>query len=455
MSQYSIEDKLDKIAAEVTAHFLSEGKGGKTLNDLVKKAADDNMLNEYEVETLTGKVNHAVYKPLFNQDKLAMFDIAKFETILKMDRNMNITEYKVAYTDGKDMQKAAQAEDDDDPAYITAENIGRAKINPVQAALLMENGEDNMRELYDAKNEREKEISTIRNRVIALLKNGETLDNIYAVIRDTWGDGNKEEAKAFFDNLVENLKVDGYVKSDEYGDSAVAEDVDDGEPLKQASMNLLEQSERLIKREIIHDVIVTKLASEGYGMMAEKLDGKIPDNYYGASCAVYKYAAFWDSIASGMRYVGDQFRPAQGSAPCMPKKGPTHIPAVRSMAAMATAALVLGAAVKGMDLTTKGIDAIRKNMWREKLKKRYPELNSIPEQMYNDIYDSIVGLEPTILKAPYALKEMIMAHNQYGTIDANTTLKLLESGRKSHPNMPLIAKSMMAGIAGPQITVTD
>lgn len=422
MSQYQVEDKLNKVAAEVAAEFLA--KQG-TLEELGKKAVDKYMLNKHETETMCGKANHLVFKDMFAQDKLAAFDILKFDNILKVDKRMNVVEYKAAMYCGESFDKAA--EDVGDPR-----NVDNVNLDPVRAALLTEAGEENIDAMRALRTDRSKEFDTIRNRVISLVKDGESLDDIYAVLRDSWGEENGDDLKMYFGDLVNDLKREGHIpKEKEFKHGANAEDVVETEPLKQASASLLKIAEETMVREAAHNIIVSKLADAGYDALVIGLDRKMPGDEYGVACALYKGAAEMNKEAA---------------AP----------PVVQASGALRSA--LMGGAILGGGLAIMGgaasaVSAIRKKMWKDKLRDKYPELAQIPEDRYSDLYDSIVGLEPEMLRAPYALKEMIMAHNLYGTIDSQTILKLLESGRKSNPNMPLVAKAMTSGMAlTPQYT---
>ena len=236
------------------------------------------------------------------------------------------------------------------------------------------------------------------------------------------GDSNKDEFDVYFQQMVEELKKEGYVSPNANYDPKTGKlDVDDDEPLKQASMRLLKIGEQIILRETAHDIIMSKLAGE-YEYFATKLEDKMPGDYYGVSSVLYKNASEMLKTAA----------PNIGVREAIPS------------ALLAGAILAGGSALFAGG--TLAAESVRRKIWKSKLKRRYPELNSIPEDRYNDLYDTIAGLEPAILKAPYALKEMILAHNQYGTMDSGTTLRLLESGRKGNPNTPAIAKAMQAGM---------
>lgn len=419
MNGYAIEEKLSKIAAGVAGEFRSNG--GKDLEGLVKQAAERHMLNDPEIETLNGKVNHLVFKEKFAEDKLDTFVISKFENILKVDRGMNMVEYKVAMYGDDPMQKAAEE------VYAPGErNIEDVKITPQNAPLLMEAGEENVEQIRDLRNERDGTLDSIKNRVVALLKDGETLSDIYAVLRDTWGDENKDDLDGYFQQLVAELKADGYLKpGDSYDPEIDKLQSEDDEPLKQASARLFKIAEQIILRESAHEIIMSKLAGD-YDYFAEKLENKMPDDYYGVACALYKNAATMLKTA----------------APAGAQVG--YVRQVIPSALLAGAILAGGTALfQGGGLA---VEQVRKNIWKNKLKRRYPELEQIPEERYNDLYGTIVGLEPSLLKAPYALKEMILAHDQYGTMDSSTILKLLDSGRNRHPNSPALAKAMQTGM---------
>lgn len=418
MSSYQVEEKLGKIAEELASEYRC---GAGNLNAIIKRAQDKNMLNDHEVETLCGKVNHLVFKEKFAQDKLALFDIAKFDEILKVDRAMNIVEYKVAmHHDGDDMSKAAE---ENTPG---ARNIDDVPITPNNAALLMQAGEENIDDIRQMRSGREKEFESIRNRVIELARNGESLDDIYAVLRDTWGEGNEEDLRNYFTQLISELKLNGYVDKDkEFTRDANVDDVEETEPLKQAAENVCKIAEQMMLREAAHEIIMRKLAGNGYDEMAWKLENKVNGDYYGLACSLYKKA--------------DELK-EKTAARALPVDMASALRSALVGGAILTGAIAAGGAA------TASVDAIRKSVWRNKLREKYPELKQIPEQRYRDLYDSIAGLEPELLKAPYALKEMIMAHNQYGTIDSGTIIKLLESGRKNHPHAPLVAKSMASAM---------
>ncbi|MDP3014238.1 MAG: hypothetical protein Q8M92_08365 [Candidatus Subteraquimicrobiales bacterium] len=412
---FIIEEKLTKLAQEVADEYR---RGGAELEGLVSSKASKSLLNNHETEVLNQKVNHLVFKEKFADDKTSTFKISKFENILKVDRTMNIVEYKVAAHYENEMEKAAEFEDG-------TQDAAKVDMTPQNAALMMEAGEKNIDDIQDIGNQREGALDNIKHRVVELLKNGESLSTIFSVLNDSWGDENKDELRHYFDQLVEELKTEGVVSDGAYHEYARPRDIADSEPLKQASYHLLEASDELIKRECAHEIIVTKLANDGYEIMAHKLEDKMNKGYYKNTYMLSKLAA---------------------------QQLPVHVSQAVKSALLG--GLVLAGALKGLQATNSGIDKIRQVLWKDKLKKMYPELSQIPENKYTDIYGSITGLEPGLLKAPYALKEMIMAHHQYGTIDSRTTLSLLQSGRDAHPNTPLIAKTMgTAMMANPELYV--
>lgn len=417
MNSYDAEEKLSKLASEVAKEF---SYSGKDLNDIIKTSQQKNMLSDEEVKTLCAKANHAVYKERFAKDKLDTFKIAKFEEILTVDRHMNPVEYKVAMFMADDMIKAAG-----DDGHSAGTDLDDVNVNPQNAALLSEAGDRNVDDMRAIRSGRDREFDSIKNRVISLVQDGESLDSIYAVLRDSWGEENEEELKYYFTELVDELKRDGYIpKEKEFKHDFNVGEVEDTEPLKQASVNLLKLAEALIVRESAHEMIMDKLASSGYYDLAYKIENKMPGDYYGVSCALYKGADEIMKVAAG----------------------PSLVTSKQALTNALMGGAILGGGIAMLEGAYKVNDAIRKSMWKKKLRTRYPELMQIPEDRYNDLYDSIVGLEPELLRAPYALKEMIKAHDQYGTIDSNTIMNLLKSGRGRNPNSPVIAKAMSSAM---------
>ena len=419
MNGYQIEEKLNKIARSIAEHYRN---GGVELEDLVKKASVDYLLGNPEIETLNAMVNHMVFKEKFAEDKLATFKISKFENIMKVDRSMNIVEYKVAMNGDPELAKAAE---DNAPGE---HNIDDVTVTPQNAPLLMEAGEKNIDDIKDLYVARDSEIASIKNRVIALLKEGESLDSIYGVLRDTWGEENKDELEPFFRQLMEELKAEGYLDREADVDTEVdPEEADDSEPLKIAADNLMKIGSQIMIRESAHEMIMCKLACD-YPYFSAKLEGRMPDEYYGANRELLKNASLVSNVFNNAKnYV----------------KNPTANYAFdRALSNVIVGSLIVAGAYGASDAAASATNAVRSKIWESKLKKKYPELNQIDEDRYHDIYSSLVGLEPGLLKAPYALKEMITAHDQYGTIDQNTVINLLSSGRSGAPVRGLVGANV-------------
>lgn len=394
MNTMHVEEKLRKIAAAITNNYV---ESGTDLDTLVKEARDNHLLSNQEVETLTGMVNHSVFKDGFVKDPLTTFKIAKFENIIetRVDRSMNIIEHKVAMYGSEEMNKTAEDRQDG------TRDIDDVDVTPQNAPLFMEAGEQNIDDLRDLRYDHRKEIGAIKNRVIELLKAGESIDTIYGVLRDSWEEEDESELEPFFKELMAELKEEGYLDRDEeFNGYAQPIETEDDEPLKVASHRLRDIGTQIMLREVVHDKIMHKLAIE-YPFFALKLETKIPDEYYGANQAINKIAAA-GNVASATSNV------LIGSA-------------------------ISAGTVGAFEAARSASNAVRKRMWHDRLKTKYPELNQIDDNKYDDIYNSLVGLEPSLLKAPFALKEMILAHDQYGTIDQKTVLDLLGSGRHRGP----------------------
>lgn len=420
MNGSQVEEKLNKIARLIADDYRN---GGVELEELVKKGSEDYLLSNPEIETLNAMVNHMVFKEKFAEDKLSTFKISKFDNILKVDRNMNLVEYKVASYGEEEIAKTAAEEMSDE------RDLNDVELTPQKAPLLMEAGEKNIDDIKDLYVQRDNEIDTIKNRVIALLQEGESLDNIYGVLKDTWGAENEEELQAFFDQLVEELKQEGYLKKEDGVDpEAGSLGADDSDPLKQAALSLIKIGSEIMVRESAHEMIMNKLAEE-YPYFAIKLEERMPDEYYGVRRQIEKRAAAIKRVGNNIKqYI----------------KNPTPNTAFdRALANVAVGSLLIAGAYGVADAASNATNAVRSRIWESKLKKKYPELNQIDDDRYRDIYRSLVGLEPSLLKAPYALKEMITAHDQYGTIDQNTVLSLLGSGRQNAP-----VKSIVGANAG-------
>jgi hypothetical protein len=436
MNGIQVEERLNKIARSVAEEYRNTGV---ELEELVKRASDNHLLSNPEIETMNALVNHMVFKEKFAEDKLATFKISKFENIMKVDRGMNIVEYKVAMLGDPEMQKAAEDEGD-------TRNIDDVPLTPQNAPLLMEAGEKNVDDIKDLYQARESEIASIKNRVIALLKEGESLDSIYGVLKDTWGEENKMELKSFFRQLTEELKAEGYLNRDIDADEDTDPvEADDDEPLKTAALNMMKIGSQIMLRESAHELIMDKLAEE-YPYLAYKLEDRMPSEYYGANRDMYEKVASWSGLVRAAKAVGGAIGNKTNSAASWATTN-TGRPLDRALQNVVLGSMVIAGASGAIEGTASATNAIRKRMWEGKLKKKYPELNQIDDDRYHDIYHSLVGLEPDLLKAPYALKEMISAHNQYGTIDQNTVLNLLSSGRSHAPTRGLVGSNIGKMIA--------
>ena len=82
---------------------------------------------------------------------------------------------------------------------------------------------------------------------------------------------------------------------------------------------------------------------------------------------------------------------------------------------------------------------------KAKLKKQYPELAKIDTKVYSDIFDTLVTLNPNLLRTPFALSSLIKKHSEYGAIDTPTIQQL--SAGKTRPNLGAeLTKALMQSV---------
>ena len=118
--------------------------------------------------------------------------------------------------------------------------------------------------------------------------------------------------------------------------------------------------------------------------------------------------------SKGIKSVGTLGALASGVTPKI-----TNVPKgkhpIRNVAAVGIGAVGVGGVA----------EAIKGNVWHDKLKKQYPELNDIDPKMYSELYTSIIQANPGLVDNPFVLKETIKGQADYGTLDLNTYDKLV------------------------------
>jgi hypothetical protein len=391
MSMYSPEEqRIEDLAVEAIKYADEKSI---TLTEGLSKVAEDYGLSNPEIENVCAKINHIKYNSLRIKNKLASFKKADYTNVVKSVKKVaEELEYKAEFRKNPELELTAElnkeAEEDINDYTPTRDDL----------AYLGVNANDNADKLIELSSDRDKKLLQMRNTIVSLIQNGESIKNIYEVLLKTWGSGNKEQLDVYFSQLINDLKAEGLIDSRSEFEIPGSSELPDREvadnSLSKVAREIININDNIVKKEIIHDSLLHLMCKHGKESEARKLDEYVPDSF----CVSEKYAA--------SKYT---------------------IPILTALTGLGT-----GMALNlGDNLVLK----IREESVKKTLPEKFPELKDIPTEKFNNIYQTITALNPILLKAPYALSETIKKVYVHDTMDQNTINMLISSGSKSKPSV--------------------
>ena len=380
------EARIEKLAKE-GIDVASEQ--GIELTEAIEKVAESHGLNDDEVANVCARANHLTWNNVRNENMLGTFKIAKYEDINDKVKTVTETKEYVPYMNPNSLQKVAS---DDQCPRINYDND-----------IIIEAAYKNMDRLNSDKEDESGQIVAMENTIKQLIQEGETPQDIYEVLRQTWKDSSKEELDSFYSDVMQSLMSEGSIDGSidiSIPDSDEGErEASESELSKQASR--IENIQRsIVQRELSHLKLFVKLAERGLIKEATEIE----DMHHGPM-EMLKIAA----------------APVPMSAKNYMING-----------------LILGggsmAAQVGVAAITKGYTAIKRKRMFNSLRERFPDLKEIPDKKYFDIYESITNATPALLQTPYILAEAIRKPFKTGTFTLSDMKTLTDIQAKKDSN---------------------
>ena len=404
--------------------------------EALMKAASDNALNAVEIEDVCAKLNHILFQEKFAEDKLAVFNAAKYDAN-RSNSAPSMGETKEASYSPADnesrirdgLQKRAEELMQQDPIMEgAAEKIKEHEFNR-----FLEQATANASEISAHHMAIDRIVSEMKQRILSLFREGVPLEDVYSTVLMAVGESNAPAVQDYFMNVIEELKQEGFIPQDQtvqFTDpEKIACDYAVDRKLSKLASEAKDNIDLTILKEAAHKVCLDGLTAVDRFDLAEKVSHIVGST---------RYIDVIDKIAM----------PAGGNAgtqkPPMQKPDGVSKRDIMQWAMMAAAGPAIAMAIEGGKA---GYESIKKSSLKKKLPNMFPELQNIDEQQYNHLYDTISALDPGLLSAPYALAEMIKRYSTYGTIDTGNILQLQGAGKRQPMFGDLVSKPTAAAIS--------
>ena len=424
--QMILKDRIEKIAQK--AVMISQDTDC-SLTDAVIKSALDHGLNPYEWEHVCHRVNHIVFKNKYAEDKLAAFNIANHKDVAaginpqeKVAKNLVETQPDTIIAKGH-----PKIESEPIPEEVTR---GRELT---EGSNIAEAGERNADILNSLNIKRDRVYDQIYNTVRSLVQSGESLKDIHEVLLKSWGSHNEKETTNVFDDIVERLKSEGYIPQNTEYEGVSQENLPDravtDNELTKSAAELLDINENAINHGLSHLKFVYMLRDKGFSKRADSLSNRVKYNIM--DDLIEEYTGWKNGVSESIKIAGIEsslskaVSAVKGLAKKTDWKGIVSSGFERAKRPLIASAVVYGAGEAYLYAKNKSV--------KSSLKKRYPELKKIDDKMYSDVFDTLVALNPTLLKTPFALSSLIQKHSTMGVIDTPSITAL--SGSRGKLNL--------------------
>ena len=417
----------------------------------LNKVASDNALNNAEVEDVCAKLNHILFQEKFAEDKMAVFNAAKYDNVTAISGESGNTGIGKAasYDPGQDAIDSLTKRAADIAAMPTEDALENVAPQPDpimedasnkyrshEFSRFMDQTATNASEISAHHMAIDNIVTEMKERILALFREGVALEEIYDTILLSVGESQAPAVQQHFMQVIEELKAEGMIPQNKkvyFNDpEKIAADFSVDQRLSNMCKELVLNTNAAIIKEAAHEIAMDAMAAIGRSDIADIIDKNVEANRITDN--LEKNAA---QIPGGIKGVGDTIRETL-------KENQTNILGPVVLASTLTA---LSAAAMGM---SEGYRELKRKKVKKLLPNLYPELRSIPDRQYSDLYDTITNLNPGLTRAPYAISEMIKRFSDYGTIDTGTALQL-QSGSKPGPTFTDFAftpaRDAMSGIA--------
>jgi hypothetical protein len=403
------EESLEKWAGEAINYAKDNNL---ELEDAAVKISQDYVLDRKDIENLCGRINHKYFSQKYAEDKLAVFNVVRYaDVVSRVSGSMKKAAHVITITpEGTGIAKNAEeeiidTENDQDGQEEILNAAERQKANYESA------GVDNADILNMLTIKKDNIAESIYNQVRALKQSGSSFNEIYDVLRASWGEHNEEETRKTMRKIVDRMKTEGWVSGDEEFDESIPfqhedEDVIDNDLTKAAS-ELMSVNEELVKRYIAHEKIAHILQSYGAGDRAayitNKLLDKEPYSPTRPDSSINKTASRITKTAN----IGEAITKGLGTGVALAGIG---------AAAYLGNEMIMAAKIPGV---------------KKAILRRDPELQKVDPKRFNEVFYSLIELNPKLLDAPFALSSLVKKHVEYGVIDTPTIKDLLKSAPQS------------------------
>jgi hypothetical protein len=403
------EESLEKWAGEAINYAKDNNL---ELEDAAVKISQDYVLDRKDIENLCGRINHKYFSQKYAEDKLAVFNVVRYaDVVSRVSGSMKKAAHVITITpEGTGIAKNAEeeiidTENDQDGQEEILNAAERQKANYESA------GVDNADILNMLTIKKDNIAESIYNQVRALKQSGSSFNEIYDVLRASWGEHNEEETRKTMRKIVDRMKTEGWVSGDEEFDESIPfqhedEDVIDNDLTKAAS-ELMSVNEELVKRYIAHEKIAHILQSYGAGDRAayitNKLLDKEPYSPTRPDSSINKTASRITKTAN----IGEAITKGLGTGVALAGIG---------AAAYLGNEMIMAAKIPGV---------------KKAILRRDPELQKVDPKRFNEVFYSLIELNPKLLDAPFALSSLVKKHVEYGVIDTPTIKDLLRSAPQS------------------------
>ena len=421
ITQASIENLASKAYEQYTNEGLS-------LTASVLKVAMDYGMSDNLIKEVCGRLNHMEFKNKFAEDNLVVFDIAKYKDVIGlMGSNDKTATLITAEDDIIVVDKIAKEIPQEDDRKLWEEDKKR-----VEAANLTEAGEKNMDIINSLIIKRDDVNTGLYNQVKTLYQSGTNLNEIYSTLNESWGKGNTKVTAEAFKEIVDQLKSEGYVSKDSDVDLEHPQDLSDMDIIENGitkkAEELININDELARHKYAHFLIISGLSA------------------YGAQRNI-------DSLNS--RILGNGIKEKTGSEnQGVAKTAQIFTPAIRSKIVEGlTAAALIATASSAAYLGQKGMVSAKSPGVKKQILAKYPDLQKVDTQLFDDLFQTFVGMDPKLLDMPFALASLIRKHSEYGVIDTST-IKAISSASVPNPlesmekQLSSIAPKLALGILG-------
>lgn len=400
------KEYIEKLAKEA---LNEHNRTGKSLTECAINVSTLNSLSESNIENLCSRMNHIKFAQEYVSDPMAQYPIAKIadvksaiSPVKKVAGEVVVEIQPTVVISGTPMQKVASELD-----VIKEANALRKQCAYYKHAM-----DDNVDELQRLEMTREGLVMNIYKIIEGLLNEGSSLKDIHTTLVDTLPDTDPGVIKELVDSAVELLRSEGRIdpETEDLSENELNEEgfyeVSDQNPLVEPAQKLA---------STMGDIVVKTAA---YFIMKNELTKIAQDYHYKPSNALpYIYA---------IRVQNNMEKVAAAKPLLKSITGNRYADVALTMTAFTAANKLLDKGIKAGRAIKHG--AFDKPKTKKKLLKDYPDLQRIPEQEFDRIFESVVNLDPGLMVAPYALYNIINRIHTYGAMDTSLIMDLQGKG---------------------------